>query len=293
MGEEDIRGAGRALRLGTVDQLPPELVRVARMISGMPRYIGTHPGGIVITPGPYHGLCHTQVSPAGLPVLAWEKDGTERAGLVKIGLLGNRSLAVLRDCLTLANGELELVNRGGDAGAPSPGAAVHESQLAWDFSGAPPGAPPGAGADSDPPTRALVESGRTMGVFYIELPATRQLLHQMGRSIPAPRRRELDHQAGRQQVDANTCAASGAGAGAVSRVRRGDAQGDLRHHGLPRGRLPRRHGGGGLRRGPADGLRKVLTKKRKGGALEDYMDRFLAGCAAAGINGLDWGISGT
>ena len=43
------------------------------------------------------------ISPLGYPVIAWEKDGTEDAGLVKIDLLGNRSLAVLRDCLKHIN----------------------------------------------------------------------------------------------------------------------------------------------------------------------------------------------
>ena len=34
-----------------------------------------------------------------MPVIQWEKDQTEDAGLVKIDLLGNRSLAVIRDAL--------------------------------------------------------------------------------------------------------------------------------------------------------------------------------------------------
>ena len=44
-------------------------------------------------------MCRWNTQPKGLPVIQWEKDQTEDAGLVKIDLLGNRSLAVIRDAL--------------------------------------------------------------------------------------------------------------------------------------------------------------------------------------------------
>ena len=284
MGEQDIRGAARALRLGTAGELPPELLRLARMIRGMPRYIGTHPGGVVITPGPISDYCHVQASPSGLPVLGWEKDGTERAGLVKIDLLGNRSLAVLRDCLRLVNEEPAPKAAPLAAGASDHGGAGElrgeaEAPLAWDF----------RGADEDFAARELVESGRTMGVFYIESPATRQLLLKMGK---------VDY---RLLVAASSIIRPAANKWINEYVRR------LR--------------GGRWRRLPAaveetlretfgimvyqedvsrvamaaarfdavaaDGLRKVLTKKRKGGALEDFKGRFMAGCAASGIGEAD------
>ena len=263
MGEQDIKGALRALRLGTTEELPPELLRLARMVRGMPRYIGTHPGGIVITPGPITDHCHVQTSPAGLPVLAWEKDGTERAGLVKIDLLGNRSLAVLRDCINLVSHDA--------ASAP----------LAWDFQG----------ADTDPATRGLVESGRSVGVFYIESPAMRQLLLKMGR---------VDY---RHLVAASSIIRPAANKWINEYLRR--------LHGGRWRRLPaaveetlrETYGimvyqedvsrvamaAAGFDAVLADGLRKVLTKKRKGGALEDFKGRFLSGCAASGIDDRDSG----
>ncbi len=39
-----------------------------------------------------------------VPVIQFEKDGTEDAGLVKIDLLGNRSLAVIRDAIEAVHG---------------------------------------------------------------------------------------------------------------------------------------------------------------------------------------------
>ena len=38
-------------------------------------------------------------SAKGINIIQWEKDQSETAGLVKIDLLGNRSLAVIRDAL--------------------------------------------------------------------------------------------------------------------------------------------------------------------------------------------------
>jgi error-prone DNA polymerase len=263
MSEKDIAGAARALRLGTVSELPTELLAEARRIRGLPRYIGTHPGGVVITPHPITDYCHIQRSPAGLPVLGWEKDGAERAGLVKIDLLGNRSLAVLRDCLELVNREP------GAEGAP----------LAWDF----------PGADADPETKALVESGRTVGIFYIESPATRQLLRKMGR---------VDY---RLLVAASSIIRPAANKWIGEYVRR--LRGGTWRRLAPAAEetLAETFGimvyqedvsrvamaAAGFGAAEADGLRKVLTKKRKGGALEDFKGRFLSGCAAAGVSGLD------
>ncbi|MEP6572817.1 MAG: DNA polymerase III subunit alpha, partial [Gemmatimonadota bacterium] len=76
----------------------------------------------------------------------FEKDGAEDAGLVKIDLLGNRSLAVIRDAIASVR------TRTG-----------HQI----DYTTADP--------EDDEPTRALFRSGRTMGVFYTESPASRLL----------------------------------------------------------------------------------------------------------------------
>jgi len=137
-------------RLGEGHRVPEYLLKAAERIRGFPRHLGTHPGGVVITPGPITGYTQVQESPLGYPVIAWEKDATEEAGLVKIDLLGNRSLAVLRDTLELVNGR-------------------HGAGLHWE----------GAEALEDAATRELIAAGRTLGIFYVESPATRQLLQKM------------------------------------------------------------------------------------------------------------------
>ena len=88
--------------------------------------------------------------PFPVPAIAWEKDGAEAMGLVKIDILGNRSLAVIRDSV---------------ADLAALGQPVDEA--AW--------AP-----EDDPATRDLVARGDTLGCFYIESPAMRQLQAQAG-----------------------------------------------------------------------------------------------------------------
>ena len=75
----------------------PRLWHLARRIIGAPRYLSVHPGGVVITPRPIDEYVPVEQAPKGVPIIQWEKDGAEDAGLVKIDLLGNRSLGVIRD----------------------------------------------------------------------------------------------------------------------------------------------------------------------------------------------------
>ena len=63
------------------------------------RHLSLHCGGVVIVPDEIRRYVPVEIAAKGVPVIQWEKDQTEEAGLVKIDLLGNRSLAVIRDAL--------------------------------------------------------------------------------------------------------------------------------------------------------------------------------------------------
>ena len=129
----------------------PEIVRLAERIAGAPRYLSVHPGGVVITSGPLDAHAPLEMAAKGVPILQWEKDGAETRGLVKIDLLGNRSLGVIRDTLKnlAANG-------------------ISFDELHWE-------------PEDDPDTQALVARGETMGCFYIESPAMRLLQRKTGK----------------------------------------------------------------------------------------------------------------
>ncbi len=124
----------------------PRIMSHAQALTGIPRYLSVHPGGVVITPKAIDRYVPVQTAPKGVPLIQWEKEDTEAAGLVKIDLLGNRSLGVIRDCI----------------------AAITQNQGDFkDFSELDP--------EDDPATQTLVAQGQTMGCFYIESPAMRLL----------------------------------------------------------------------------------------------------------------------
>ena len=84
-----------------------EIARQAEPLVGIPRHLSVHPGGVVIVPTALTDYVPTEPAVKELdgnpdltvPVIQFEKDGAEDAGLVKIDLLGNRSLAVIRDAI--------------------------------------------------------------------------------------------------------------------------------------------------------------------------------------------------
>ncbi|MGZ9188491.1 MAG: PHP domain-containing protein, partial [Nitrospira sp.] len=77
----------------------PDILFWAGQLQGHFRNLGLHPGGVVLVPDEIRRYVPVEVSASGWPVIQWEKDQAEDAGLVKIDLLGNRSLAVIRDAL--------------------------------------------------------------------------------------------------------------------------------------------------------------------------------------------------
>ena len=146
-----IRGWDEGLQgIGDHPAWAPLLVQ-ARALTGHFHQLSVHPGGTVIAPGALWRHVPFQPAPAkeGVSITAWDKDGVEDYGLVKIDLLGNRSLAVVRDALA------EL------------GARVPQG-LHWQ-------------PRTDPATQSLLARGDSMGVFYVESPATRQLQQRVGK----------------------------------------------------------------------------------------------------------------
>ncbi|MFC1859739.1 DNA polymerase III subunit alpha, partial [Thermodesulfobacteriota bacterium] len=234
----------------------PEILNFAQRLLGTPRYLSVHPGGVVITPDPINTYVPVERAPKGVPIIQWEKDGTEEAGLVKIDLLGNRSLGVIRDALH----------------------NVHANGVVFDESAWEP--------EDDLITREALARGKTMGCFYIESPAMR-LLQQKSRvgdfphlvihsSIIRPAANEfiqeyirrlhggpwdpihplladvLDETFGIMvyQEDVSRAAVSLAG----------------------------------FSHAEADGLRKILSKKDREHQLRDFHTRFVAGAESRGVS---------
>lgn len=140
-----------------LDETLITVLRLSGKIIGSFRHPSVHPGGVIITPDSIRKYVPVLTAPKGVQIVEWEKDQVEDSGLLKIDLLGNRSLAVVRDTLNQVN------LNGNYQKSDQDYSDYHRIQ------------PVG-----DPKTEALMQGGKTMGVFYIESPATRQLLAKAG-----------------------------------------------------------------------------------------------------------------
>ncbi len=143
--EEQIRDNPRFRGIDIDDQWR-RIILEAQSIVGYPRHISVHCGGVVIVPKGVTHYVPMEISHDGRQVIQWDKDGAEEAGLVKMDILGNRSLAVIRESLRAVKENYRIL--------------IPYSR----FSPLP-----------DPGAQEIMRTGQTMGVFYVESPAMRNL----------------------------------------------------------------------------------------------------------------------
>jgi len=135
--------------------LPASMMRIihdAVNINGRPRYLSVHCGGVVITPKPVSSYIPLERAPKGVNLIQLEKDQAEDFGFVKIDILGNRSLSVVRDTLALVKEHY--------------GRTIRYEEL---------------NPLDNEKTVNMFAQGNTIGVFYVESPAMRQLQKKTGR----------------------------------------------------------------------------------------------------------------
>jgi error-prone DNA polymerase len=234
----------------------PEIVQWAVRLDGYPRNLSVHCGGVVIVPDRLDRHVPAEPAPKGVRIIQWEKDQAEDAGLVKIDLLGNRSLAVIRDALAAVR-----QNHG-----------VHIEYDRWD-------------PTVDPKTQESIRCGDTVGVFYVESPAMRQLQQKC-------RRGDFEHLVIHSSIIRP--AANKYIREYVRRLRGGSYQS---LHPIMADILSETYGimvyqedvsriamaMAGFNAVDADLLRKILSKKRAGRRLEDYRNMFYEGSARRGV----------
>jgi len=120
-------------------------------VHGRPRHLSVHCGGVVITPRPIYYYIPVEKALKGVNIIQLEKDQAEDFGFVKIDVLGNRSLAVVRDCLELIEKHY--------------GEKIRYEEF---------------NPLNDRSTIDMLRKGDTIGVFYVESPAMRQLQKKTG-----------------------------------------------------------------------------------------------------------------
>jgi DNA polymerase-3 subunit alpha len=79
-------------------------VEMAAFLDGVPRYPKMHPCGVVLSCQPMHELTPTFISNKGLPTTHYDMDAVEEIGLVKLDILAQGGLAVMRDALRYVEG---------------------------------------------------------------------------------------------------------------------------------------------------------------------------------------------
>ena len=119
----------------------------AEKLNGIPRHLGVHCGGIIMTPEPVARFAPLAWSTKGVIITQYDKRAVEPAGLVKIDLLSNRALSTVHDALGLIGPDTL------DIEAPD--------------------------LTADARTAQLLSRGDSLGVFQSESPGMRQLVRAL------------------------------------------------------------------------------------------------------------------
>jgi DNA polymerase-3 subunit alpha/error-prone DNA polymerase len=86
------------------------IIDIASKLAGFPRHLSIHPSGIIVAPGPmtnYVALEYARNKGLGLIITQPDMYPIEEFGLVKIDLLSQRSLGVLRDTMKRIKGKMK------------------------------------------------------------------------------------------------------------------------------------------------------------------------------------------
>jgi DNA polymerase-3 subunit alpha len=136
----------RLAELAEKDPNVAELIRICRVLEGLPRHASTHAAGVVIADRPLVDYLPLYKGKKGEVVTQFDMKVVERIGLVKFDFLGLRNLTVIAKTL-------ELIRRQGKT-PPD----LEQIEL------------------SDPGTYRLLAAGDTTGVFQLESSGMKDLL---------------------------------------------------------------------------------------------------------------------
>lgn len=123
----------------------------ARRIIKFPRNLSVHASGIVVSDMPLHYYTATDMPPKGFPITHFDMYTADKFKLHKLDILSQRGLGHIKDCI-----ELVKQNQGVDIN-------IHNVR---EFT-------------QNPHLNDLLKVGDTIGCFYIESPAMRQLLRKL------------------------------------------------------------------------------------------------------------------
>ncbi len=150
---EDLDELHSTLRQAKVDPESPRIALLLDLVDqmkGLPRHLGQHTGGVVISAGRLDEVVPIEpAAMAGRSVIQWDKDDCADLGIIKIDLLGLGMLAALEEMI--------------------PAIREHQGRQI-DLAQLPP---------DDPKTYAMIRRADTVGVFQIESRAQMATLPRM------------------------------------------------------------------------------------------------------------------
>ncbi|MGH1362069.1 MAG: DNA polymerase III subunit alpha [Calditrichia bacterium] len=171
-----------------------QVLDFAQQIAGYPRHCSIHSGGIIIAPDDIRNYTPLQVAGKGIITSHYDMYSVEPLGLVKMDLLGVRSLSVITDCL-------EDIRKASNRVRDDP---LKQIVCRYDLEGRHITLEPAASyltqkrfpfldtskshispldlrmiPENDPNVIALLREGMSMGCFQTESPAMRGLLQKM------------------------------------------------------------------------------------------------------------------
>ncbi len=92
-------GAGAEDDAAATSPIPRRLRDLCARLDGLPRHLGQHPGGLVVTRRPLAAVAPLEPARmAGRVIVQWDKDAAEDAGLAKIDVLGLGMLTAIDRC---------------------------------------------------------------------------------------------------------------------------------------------------------------------------------------------------
>lgn len=127
------------------------LFRFCGEVAGLPRFMGTHLGGLVISRLPLTRITPLQRAAKGVVVTQLDKEAAELLGLVKLDLLSLRMMSALDDTIRALSREKT---------------GFREERI----------------PEEDRETFQMINRGDTIGVFQLESPAQRALQKRLGAS---------------------------------------------------------------------------------------------------------------
>ncbi|NOY78534.1 MAG: DNA polymerase III subunit alpha, partial [Calditrichaeota bacterium] len=247
----------KGLRLDS--RLLERIFSIAARISGFPRHLSVHPGGTVIAPKRITHFAPLEQASGGWVITQYDMHSVEKLGLVKMDLLGVRSLTILSEAAA------DIQKRHGRP--------VKLNDIPED----------------DPETLQMLREGKGLGCFQLESPAMRGLLKKM-------QIESLDDIIA--AISLIRPGPAEGGMKEVYIRRRAGLEPTTYPHPLLEPILKETYGIilyqeqvlqvaqtiGGLTLGEADVLRKLMTKSRSLETVRHLRDKFLAGARRNGVD---------